>query len=113
MTKTLRLAVAGLGMLFMPAATFAEPINNPMVVAQDFDVRVGPGGVRVGGDRYEGGERFRERDSFGERSYRREYREERYREPRRFVERREGCRTVIVRRQTDYGVRVQRIRRCG
>jgi hypothetical protein len=76
-----------------------------MVVAQ-VDLQVGPNGVRIGRDR------DRDRDRFDDR--RRGDRFEGRRERRVIVEPRERrCRTVIERRETPYGVRTQRVERCG
>jgi hypothetical protein len=116
MKKSFILALAGVGMLLTPIAALAAQVAEPIVVAQDLDVQVGPGGVRIGGDRdRERGERFRDRDrDVRDRFERREFRGDgdRYRS-RRFVERRDRCRTVIIRRETESGTRIRRIRRCG
>ena len=83
-----------------------------IVVAQSLDIDIGGGPGRVYRDdgyrdrpRYEERERFRERRWDGERDYERP-RVQRFYEPRRI------CRLVTIRRETPYGVRIQRIRRC-
>ncbi len=96
-----------------PTVAGEAPSN---VFAQGIDVEVGAGGVRVRPerDRFEERreprerERFEERRRFGER----ERFEERRGPPERFVERR-SCRTYVVKRRTEFGVRTSRVRRCG
>jgi hypothetical protein len=91
------------GLMFAAAPASASQVSSKIVVAQ-VDVQVGPGGVRIGGDR--------DRDRFDD--GRRGDRFEQRRERRVIVEPRERrCRTIIERRETPYGVRTQRIQRCG
>ena len=95
----------GAGCFAIPSISNSAPADASFVVAQDVDVRVGPGGVRIGGGDRDGRERFERRRERGFEEGRGE---------RRFGERRgEGCRVVIVRRETPSGVRVTRTRRCG
>ena len=110
MKKMLLSAAAGIGLLFIPATAFAASAEAPFVIAQDIDVRVGPGGVRLRGEGDRDRERGMERRRFRERS---DERGERYGEGRRSVVRGDRCRTTVIRQETDDGVRVKRIRRCG
>jgi hypothetical protein len=88
MNKVLFASLIGLGLLMTPAISSAAPADGSMVVAQN--IRIGPNGVRVD-------------DGRGRRGFERN----------RFERRREVCRTVIVRHRTPYGMRTERVRRCG
>ena len=104
-------AVASL--LVLPDVCFASSANG-IVVAQSFGVEIGPGPRRV----YRDDDGYRERPRYEEREPFRERRWERDREDYRpggrpfYQPLREACRIVIIRRETPYGVRTQRIRRC-
>ena len=89
-----------------PVSSRAAETASSFILAQGVDIELGPGGVRVAPDRerrrFEERRRFDERDRF----------EERRRPRERFGEGGRGCRTIIVRRETEYGVRTSRVRRC-
>lgn len=113
MKKLLVAALFGLGVSAFPVNSQAavQSPNPPMVLAQDVDVRVGPGGVRILGgedrDRDLDRRRFREREferrRFRDRDADRDYR----------VVRRQGCRIIVIRRETMNGSVTRRVRRCG
>ena len=99
------------GLLVLPDVSVARPSGT--VLAQSFGVEIGPGEPRFERDN----EGYRDRPRYGERE---RFRERRWNQERefdrpgvqRFYQPRRQCRTVLVRRETPYGVRVQRIRRC-
>ncbi|MDF2119300.1 hypothetical protein PY365_27425 [Roseiarcaceae bacterium H3SJ34-1] len=104
MKNLLLSTLIGLGALYTPNIAAAAEQTAPTVLAQ-VDVQVGPGGVRIGEDRYRDRDRWR-----GER--RRDFDRGRFYEGR-FEGRRERCRTTIIQRETPYGMRTRRIRECG
>jgi hypothetical protein len=94
-------SVFAAALLAAPVTPMAAPAEAPMVMAQ-VDVQIGPGGVRVGGDRDRDYDRYERRgDRF-----------DRDRRERRDFVRGDRCRTTIVRRETPYGTKVRRIREC-
>lgn len=122
--KMILSAFAGIGLFLLPQtsfaasaeapAAFAAPAEAPLVFAQDFNVQVGPGGVRLRGEReVDRDDRWRERERFRERRQFRESDDDRFDRGRRVYGRVDRCRIVVIRRETPYGTRVSRVRRCG
>jgi hypothetical protein len=99
-------AMIGLGALGAPTMVSAAEQSAPITLAQ-VDVRVGPGGVRIGEDR----DRYRD-DRRGERRRDFDRGDRRLGEGRGFG-RPERCRTTIIQRETPYGTRTRRVRECG
>ena len=99
----IRIATAALAALIAMGATPSFAASNtdaPMVVAQNFE-------MRMGGDRDRDRDGMRDRDGFRERRMMRE------RRMRGFEDRGPGCRTIVVRRNTPNGTVTRRTRSCG
>ncbi len=96
--KTLFMAaIVGCGLLAAPAASIAAPADATQMAQFD---------PRFGGDRDSERPREFRREDRGDRDFRGD-------RDRRFERRRERCHVEIVRRRTPFGVRLERVRRCG
>ncbi len=117
MKKFLLAALLGCGLLAIPAVSNAAPVSDQIQMAQ-LEMRVGPNGVRVDDGR--GRDRRDDRRFNNDRRDDRRFnsdRRERFDDRGDFGRRRfappQRCRTYVVRHRTPYGMRTERVRRCG